>query len=290
MRFGTKRNSSAVGRVPDAGILGDEARRDWLGPGRDDRLGEAHDARPLGGLDPHGVGGGEHALAANDRHLALAGEARQAGRQALDDAVLPFADRREFDGRRAEADAVRRHAGRLVDGLGDVEERLRGNAADVEADAAEFWPAVDQHHLLPEVGGAERRGIAAGAGAENEQIGLEIGRSGRILRRSCRRRGGAACAERRCGGLSFDARVGREQAALAHLVADLDVDLADDAVLRRRDVERRLVAFEGEQRRLFADRLSGRNQDLDDRDVLEVADVGKADVLRHGPSSDCFRG
>src|SRR5208337_2642350 len=99
-----------------------------------------------------------------------------------------------------------------VDGLGDVEERLRRNAADVEADAAEFRPAVDQHHLLPEVGGAEGRRIAAGTSAEDEQVSLEIGRSGRGLRRGGGwRRGGG---RRRGGGLIARARIGREQAAL----------------------------------------------------------------------------
>ena len=80
------------------------------------------------------------ALAGDHRHLALAGEAGEAGRQALDDAVLPVADRGEIDRRRAEADAVRRHRRGVVDGLGDMQERLRGNAADVEADAAERRP------------------------------------------------------------------------------------------------------------------------------------------------------
>ena len=40
-----------VGRVPDARIGGDEARRDRLGAGGDDRLGEADDARAFGRLN-----------------------------------------------------------------------------------------------------------------------------------------------------------------------------------------------------------------------------------------------
>ena len=78
MRFGMKRSSSAAVEVPDARIGGDEARRDRLRAGGDDRLGEAHDARPLRRLDAHGVGGGELALALDDGHLALPGEAGEA--------------------------------------------------------------------------------------------------------------------------------------------------------------------------------------------------------------------
>ena len=157
-------------------------------------------------------------------------------------------------------------------------------------------PAVDQHHLLAEVGGAECGGVAAGAGAEDEQVGLEVGRRGARAGVGAAAGAGAGLADggagmaapRRPAGAA-DARVGRKQAALAHLVADLDVDLADDAVLRRRHVERRLVALEGEQRRLSTDGLSGRDEDLDDRHVLEVANVRKSDLLRHGLAPDRFQ-
>ena len=91
--------------------------------------------------------------------------------------------------------------------------------------------------------------------------------------------GAAAGAAARLAG----AGVGREQAALAHLVADLDDDLADYAVLGRGHVERRLVAFKGQKGLLLADRLPRSDKNLDDRNILEVADVGKPDFLGHDP-------
>ena len=66
------------GRIPDARIGRDEAGRDRFGARGDDRLGEAHDPRPLRRLDAHGVGGSELALAPDDSHFALAGEACEA--------------------------------------------------------------------------------------------------------------------------------------------------------------------------------------------------------------------
>ncbi len=52
----------------------------------------------------------------------------------------------------------------LVDHRRDVQQRLRRDAADVQAHAAERRVALDEHRLHAEVGGAERGGIAARAG------------------------------------------------------------------------------------------------------------------------------
>ncbi len=57
-------------------------------------------------------------------------------------------------------------------GLGDhpgrVQQRLRGDAADVEADAAEHVEALDEDDLEAEVGGAEGGRVAARAGADDD--------------------------------------------------------------------------------------------------------------------------
>ena len=63
---------------------------------------------------------------------------------------------------------------RLGDHLGGVQQRLGRDAADVEADAAQGRPALDQHHLLAEVGGAEGGGVAAGTGAQHQHLGVEV--------------------------------------------------------------------------------------------------------------------
>ena len=66
--------------------------------------------------------------------------------------------------------------------------------------------------------------------------------------------------------------------ALGHLVADLDLDRRDLAGRRRRDLHRRLVGLEHDQRRLVRDLVAGADQHLDDGDVGEVADVGDRDL------------
>ena len=62
---------------------------------------------------------------------------------------------------------------------------------------------VDQNDVLPQIGGAEGGGVAAGTGAQNQDIGLEIGLPARVgsgLRRWTRGRGGLGS-----GLLDFDA-------------------------------------------------------------------------------------
>ena len=58
------------------------------------------------------------------------------------------------------------------------------------------------------------------------------------------------------------------------------MELADHAGERRGHVHRRLVGLEREQRVVERDRVARRDVDLDDRDVLEVADV--RDLDRNG--------
>ena len=53
--------------------------------------------------------------------------------------------------------------------------RLRRNAADVQADAAELRPAVDERHRKAEIGRAERRRVAAGTRADHEQLCRDVG-------------------------------------------------------------------------------------------------------------------
>ena len=111
--------------------------------------------------------------------------------------------------------------------------------------------------------------------------GLRSGR-GRGLGRRLLDLGAAV---RRGGGRRlrlFALGVSRQQRALADLVADLDADLADHPILGRGHVHRRLVAFKRQDRFFLADAFSGRDLDLDDRHVLEVADIGKPDFLGHG--------
>ena len=61
--------------------------------------------------------------------------------------VLPSPQLIAIDLRRAEHDAVGRHVGGVFDDFGRVQQRLGGNAAHVQAHAAQHRPAFDQGHL-----------------------------------------------------------------------------------------------------------------------------------------------
>src|SRR5438045_3640437 len=65
-----------------------------------------------------------------------------------------------------------------------------------------------------------------------------------------------------------------QRRALAHLVAELDPDLLHHAGIRRRNLHRGLVALDGDERLLLLHRVAGLHEDLDDRHVGEVTDVG----------------
>jgi len=75
-----------------------------------------------------------------------------------------------------------------------------------------------------------------------------------------------------------------ENARLKKMVADRDLELADRPGRRRRDVHRRLVGLERDERVLLGHRVAGAHHHLDDGDVGEVADVGDLDLERisHG--------
>ena len=66
--------------------------------------------------------------------------------------------------------------------------------------------------------------------------------------------------------------------ALRHLVAHLDLDLAHHAVGRRRNLHRRLVGLEGDERLLLGDGIARLDEHLDDGDVLEVSDIRDDDL------------
>ena len=62
--------------------------------------------------------------------------------------------------------------GEIVEAVGCIEQGLGGDAADVEAGAAEEF-ALDAGDLQAELGGADGGGVSARAGADDDEI--EIG-------------------------------------------------------------------------------------------------------------------
>ena len=171
---------------------------------------------------------------------------------------------------------MRGHLVALADDLGGVQQRLGRDAADIEADATQRRPALDQHHLLAEIGGAERGRVAAGPGAQDQHLGVQVARrrDRRPRGRSRRRRLG----DRRIVGLGLGGTQQEDEVALGDPIARLDLDLGRRARGRRGNLQGRLVGLQGDQRVLGLDHGARLDVDLDDRDVLEIADVRDLDL------------
>src|SRR5690606_5367099 len=101
--------------------------------------------------------------ALNDRDLARPGHAGQPARELADYAVFIGTQLVEVDLRLAKGNAVCSKAARLFEHGNAVQQGFGRNAPDVQAYAAQRGVAFDQHHIEPEVGGAEGRRIPAGA-------------------------------------------------------------------------------------------------------------------------------
>ena len=258
-RFGRAVERQRAGRVDHPRVVvRDERQRHRLGAGRDDRLLEADRLRAAVASTSSWFGGGEAAVAGDHGDLALLGQPRQAAGQLLDHPVLPAAQLVDVDRGVGEADAVRRHVLRLVDDLGGVQQRLRRDAADVEAHAAERRPALDQHYLLAEVGGPERGGVAARTRAEHEHLGVVVAlrgdrrRGGRRRRRSPRRRGCAAGRmPRRRAGACERRRSGRPRETRSPV---LTLTSFHGLRLRSRHFHGGLIGLQRDQRVLGLDR------------------------------------
>ena len=90
---------------------------------------------------------------------------------ALDALILESHHGRKVDLRLADLDAhlVEQLAGFFIE-LGGVQQRLGGNATDVEAGAAEGLVLLDYGNLHAELCRADGADIAAGAGADDDEI------------------------------------------------------------------------------------------------------------------------
>jgi len=158
----------------------------------------------------------------------------------------------------------------------------------------------DRHTELPREPPHERTRMR-----EPRLIGYRIGRRGRDRssrsiglesawprrRRGCRdggllrlRRLRLGLVGRRCllQDRLVDALENREQAPLGDAIALLHRELEQNARRRRRDLHRRLLALDADQRIVDRHAIAGLNEDLDDLDLVEVADVGHPDLASLG--------
>ena len=96
--------------------------------------------------------------------------------------------------------------------------------------------------------------------------------------------GGRFCLLRRSLSCSAFADFENEdRTALADAIANLDEHFDDRAAFGRGHVERRLVAFERDERVFRRDRRTRLDVHLDDGNVLEVAEIGNANFLSAHP-------
>ena len=288
--------------IDDARVIGKEGQLRRLRARRDDRLVETNAAL----ADRQLMRSGELPLARDHLHLARLRHHRHAAAEATHHLVFPGAQLLHFDAGVAEGNAMPGEIARAVHQAGDVEQRLRRDAADVEADAAQRLVALDQHHALTQVGRPEGGGVSAGARSQHEDVTVEwpafrAGRGGLRLftRRSpCRFLGRGRLGPLIGSGRLWLLRLGRlpgglqdqQDRSFRYLVADLHAHVRNGPGRGRRNVHRRLVRLERDDGLFLLDPVAGLHQHGDDRHVLEIADVGNADfhqssILRASPSS-----
>ena len=84
--------------------------------------------------------------------------------------------------RLAELDAPRLRVARLVDQLGDVQQRLRRNAAAIDADAAGIHFGIDEGDAQTEVRAEKRGRVATGPAADHDELSRNHKRAGMARR------------------------------------------------------------------------------------------------------------
>src|SRR5262245_20010387 len=162
------RQRQRLGRADDALAVEREAAE-----GRRLAAGRDQDARRLerAVADRDAPGGGDPPRPAHPLDLVLLEEAGDALREAAHDAVLPGHHRRQVELDAAHLHTVRgERAPHLPVVLARVEERLRRDAADVEARPAERRVLLDARDPHAELRGADRGDVAAGPGADDDEV------------------------------------------------------------------------------------------------------------------------
>src|SRR6516225_609801 len=152
--------------------------------GDDDRLALDGLALAVGGLHLDLARRDDAAGAVEGVDLVLFEQEGDAFDVAVDALVLEFHHGGKIELRLADLDAhlIEQMAGLFVE-LGGVQQRLRGNAADIEASTAEGFVLFDHRDLHAELRRADGADIAAGAGADHDEV------VGHELLRTIRRRG-----------------------------------------------------------------------------------------------------
>src|SRR5512133_3930448 len=126
----------------------------------------------LGRAHRDAVGAVEARLAVHDAHVAGLEQPADAPRETSAQLAPPRLEAFERDGHAVDAEPRGVQVARALRRVGQLDERLAGDAADLQADPAETAGAgaLDERHLAAELGAADGGGVAAGASAEDEQV------------------------------------------------------------------------------------------------------------------------
>src|SRR5690606_31576687 len=124
----------------------------------------------VGALDLHGAGPGEASAAAHELDAVLLEERLDALRQPVGHAAAvvdrPAVVEPQLAGHHAEGGAL---LAQRLDELGTRQQRLRRDAAPIEADAARAL-RLDHRDAHAELRGADRAHVAAGAGSHHHEV------------------------------------------------------------------------------------------------------------------------
>ena len=122
--------------------------------------------------DPQRGGILKRRAALNVFHVALLGKLSQSSGKLLDHTFFPGAQPSQIDLRRRKFDPPVLSLLGFFNQLGDVQQRLRRNAAAVEAHAARVRLGIDQRHLHAEIGGQKGGCVAAWSAADYSDVQL----------------------------------------------------------------------------------------------------------------------
>ena len=112
---------------------------------------------------------GDDAVALDDRDLVLLHQPLDAGIELAGDLAAAVDDLGQVEADLLGAEPVGGGVGQIMVDLRGAQQRLGRDAPPVEADAAQFL-ALDDRRLEPELRGADRRDIAAGPRAEDDEV------------------------------------------------------------------------------------------------------------------------
>ena len=115
-------------------------------------------------------GPGQRRAPLHERDLPHLRDAADAGGELVDDALLETAELVDVHLRLAVGHAQIARVLRLVDHLGDVEQRLRRNAAAIETDAAGILFLVNERDLHAKVSRIKRSRISARSRTEHYEL------------------------------------------------------------------------------------------------------------------------